>query len=204
MSGLLNRTFFFDRVRLHPFGGPLNQVQVAGLNALLDYWDASHAQDDDRWLAYILGTAFHEVDRKMKPIYEYGTKSYFMHNYDKSFNPAKAAELGNTVVGDGYTFRGRGFVQLTGRRNYADWTTRLGIDLVNDPDRVLELAVATRIIFEGMILGTFTGKKLGHYFTTNPDHADWVQARRVVNGTNKANLIAGYGKDFYAAISYTV
>lgn len=33
--------------------------------------------------------------------------------------------------------------------------------------------------------------------------ADRVRARRIINGNDKANLIAGYGKHYYAAISYT-
>jgi hypothetical protein len=204
MPGSLNRDFFFDRVRLKLFGGSLKQSQVDGLTTLLDYWDANLSDQDDRWLAYVLGTAFHEVDRRMQPIYEYGSKSYFMHNYDKSYNPAKAKTLGNTKVGDGYTFRGRGFVQLTGRRNYTDWENRLGLPIASQPDLVLRTDVATRIIFEGMRLGTFTGKRLADYFVVTPNKAEWILARRIVNGNDKANLIAEYGKEFYGAISYTV
>ena len=177
MAGLMNRTFFFDTVRIRLFGGSLKQPQVDGLTTLLDYWDANHAAKDDRWLAYILGTAFHEVDQKMQPIHEYGSNSYFMHKYDKSFNPTKAKELGNTKVGDGATFHGRGFVQLTGRANYADWATRLGKPLVTNPDLLVsDTVIATHVIFEGMILGTFTGKKLADYF--KPSSADWVKASK--------------------------
>jgi putative chitinase len=203
MAGPLNRKFFFDSVRLNLFGGTLKQSQVDGLTALLDYWDNNHQNEDDRWLAYVLGTAYHEVDRKMQPIHEYGGTTYFMHSYDKSFNPSKANALGNTQVGDGATFHGRGFVQLTGRRNYTDWQGRLGKPLVSNPDLVVnDIDIATTIIFEGMIQGTFTGKRLAQYFDPNTD--EWVLARRIVNGLDKANLIADYGKKFYGAISYTV
>ena len=70
--GAINRKFFYDYARQHLFGGQLRQSQVDGMNAFLDRWEAHHAQDDHRWLAYILGTTHHETDRTMQPIEEYG------------------------------------------------------------------------------------------------------------------------------------
>ena len=52
-----------------------------------------------------------------------------------------------------------------------------------------------------MTKGIFTGKKFADYFS--PQKEDWVNARRIVNGLDKANSIADYGKRYYAAISYT-
>ncbi|WP_285709096.1 glycoside hydrolase family 19 protein [Erythrobacter oryzae] len=202
MAGI-NRKFFFDFARLHLFGGSLTQKQVEGLLAILDYWESKHAGDDDRKLAYLLGTAYHETDKKMQPIHEYGSTAYFNRRYGpEGQNPGLARSLGNTQVGDGARYAGRGFVQLTGRRNYADWSTRLGQDLVGNPDLALDAAVATRILVEGSLLGTFTGRKLGRYF--DGDLADWRNARRVINGLDRADLIAGHARSFYAAISYTV
>ncbi len=115
--------------------------------------------------------------------------------------PHVAKRLGNLQPGDGVKFHGRGYVQLTGRTNYQDMTNRLGVDLVNNPDLALNVDNAVKIIFEGMMKGTYTGKKLADYF--NPNKEDWRNARRIVNGTDKATLIAGYGRKFYGAISYT-
>lgn len=195
----INRTFFFSQVRNTLFGGKLGQSQVDGMIAILDYWEAQHADDDDRWLAYLLGTAFHETDRKMQPIHEYGGANYF----NKRYGPGTAVgrSLGNTQPGDGARFHGRGYVQLTGRRNYADWKNRLGVDLVGNPDLALDAGIAARILIEGSIIGTFTGKRLDQYFS--PTKEDWVNPRRIINGLDKANNIAGYAKQFYAAISHT-
>lgn len=201
----INRHFFFAHVRGALFDGALRRSQVDGLSALLDYWEARAGPKDDRWLAYLLATAHHETDRTIRPIREYGGTAYFTRRYDPppgGENPRIARDLGNTRPGDGARYRGRGFVQLTGRRNYADWTRRLGIDLVGNPDLALEPGVATRILVEGSLLGTFTGRKLADYL--HDGVADWRGARRVVNGLDKANLIAGYALGYYAAISYTV
>ncbi len=69
---MINRQFFFDYARIHLFGGTLKSAQTAGLTGLLDEWDAHHAQEDDRWLAYMLATTHHETDKRMQPIHEYG------------------------------------------------------------------------------------------------------------------------------------
>lgn len=199
---MLNRDFFFAHVRQHLFAGRLKPAQVKGLLGILDEWEARYAKKDDRWLAYMLATAHHETDRTMQPIREYGGQGWYRQMYDvMGARPQLAAKNGNTAPGDGLKYYGRGFVQLTWKNNYARAGTVLGIDLLARPDLALDLAVATKIMFLGMQRGWFTGRKLADYF--NPERDDWVDARRIINGTDKANLIAGYGQAYYAALSYT-
>ncbi|UGY10183.1 hypothetical protein [Phyllobacterium pellucidum] len=199
----INREQFFNSIKKELFRGSLSPRQHAGLNNLLDYWDANFQNGDDRWLAYILATAFHETGRAMQPIKEKGTNEYFRERYDKrGSRPWKAKELGNNVEGDGVLFAGRGFVQLTGRRNFRDWTFRLnrhGIDLEGNPDLALDPIIATEILFQGMYKGTFTKYRLENFI--NSVGTDWRQARRIINKLDRADDVAGYAIKFHTAIT---
>ena len=178
-TGSINRKFFFDQVNLRLFDGKLSAKTRRSLNQILDYWEKSHAKDDDRWLAYALGTAHHETDRTFGPIREYG------RGRGKKY----------------YPYYGRGLVQLTWERNYKKMSPVVGVDLVKFPDRALDLTNAIPIMFVGMKQGTFNGKKFADFF--NKTKEDWVNARKIINGLDKAQLIASYAKKYYGAISYT-
>ena len=194
----MNRAVFFDRVRAAPFRGSLTQQQVDGLGAILDA-AAAYGLPDIRWLAYCLATAFLETARTMQPIKEMGGTAYFTRMYDiKGERPAKARELGNLTPGDGAKFCGRGYVQLTGRTNYERAGKKLGIDLVAVPGRAMEPDIAAEIMFAGMTEGWFTGKKLADYFA--PSKSDAVNARRIINGTDRAKDISDYYEAFLAAL----
>jgi len=192
---MLNRNFFFQRVRQFLFDGKMTQKQIDGLNAILDYWESSHTKKDDRWLAYVLATAHHETGRLFQPIEEWGK--------------GKGRKYGSMIKmsGKSYTFPaklfyGRGFVQLTWYENYETIGKRLKIDLLNQPELALELDIATKILIEGMIEGWFTGKKLADYFSPNTE--SWLGARYIINGKDKNQLIMSYALQYYASISYTV
>ncbi len=180
---------FFDSVRAS--FGPLKQSQVDGFNVLLNATNGLPVA----WRAYILATAWHETAATMQPIIERGNRTYF-DMYEPS--SAKAKALGNTIKGDGYKFRGRGYVQITGRANYVKAGTIVGVDLAANPERALEPDIAAVVIVNGMTRGWFTGKKLSDY-----PQGDFKNMRRVVNGNDKADLIAGYARKFEAALVTT-
>ena len=177
-------------------GGHVRQEQVNGLIMLLRVWQRYYARHDIRWLAYALATAFHETAHTMQPIHERGSRRYF-----RKYEPGTrlGRRLGNTRPGDGWRYRGRGYVQITGRRNYALASRKLGVDLLADPELALKPDIAAHILYRGMIEGWFTGKKLADYI--RPGHqARYVAARRIVNGLNRARRIARYAIAFEHAL----
>lgn len=188
-------TAFFEAVRSSLFGGTLTQPQVDGINAILAAWERS-GDGDDRKLAYLLATAKHETANTMQPITEYGGRSYF-NKYEPGTKIGKA--LGNSNVGDGFRFRGRGYVQLTGRFNYRNAGIKMDADLITDPDKALKPDIAGVALVRGSLEGWYTGKKLGDYISAAK--SDYINARRVINGTDKAQLIAGYADKFEQAIA---
>lgn len=65
---------------------------------------------------------------------EIGNANYFAKKYDKKYNPSIARRLGNEKPGDGIRYKGRGFIQLTGRFNYKKAGEALGMPLEQQPE----------------------------------------------------------------------
>ena len=181
-------TAFYDSVR-QTFG-KLSKSQVQGFEVLLDATKGlpvSHR-------AYLLATSWHETAHTMQPIRERGGPEY-LKKYDTG-RLAKA--LGNTpeADGDGIKYAGRGYVQLTGLANYKKASQLTGLDLVSNPELALQPKVAAKILVAGCSKGIFTGKKLSDYLP-----GDYRSARRIVNGLDKADLIAVYAARFERALA---
>ncbi len=197
----INKKFFFDNAKITLFGGKMSQKQVDGLSAILLEWEANYSKSDDRFLAYMLATTHHETDTKMQPIDEYGKGSG--RPYGSRLKLAKDNKGKNIPYTDTTEiFYGRGFVQLTWYENYDKAGKKLGKNFIQNAEGVKVLENATKIMFLGMMEGWFTGKKLSDYFNINKE--DWYNARRIINGTDKAELIKSYALKYYACISYTV
>ncbi len=172
----IDRPFLFAHLR-PMLGGVLHTGQVTGLGGLLDVWDRDHATSDHRWLAYILATVEHETARSFAPVEEWGCgrgKAY------------------------GLVYYGRGYCQLTWEVNYERFGKLLGIDLVGHPERALDPGVAATILFRGMIEGLYTGRKLGDYIAGA--RCDYIDARRIVNGTDRAAHIADLARGYSLAL----
>lgn len=187
----INRKIFFDGIRQQPFSGKLDAGQVAGCAAILDEFERRQ-RTDLRHLAYELATAKWETAHTMQPITERGPRGYLQ---SKKYWP----------------WIGRGYVQLTWQRNYQTMTDRMRAakfspasvggfpDLIANPELALDPEVAAFVMFDGMENGIFTGKKLSDYF--NAAKTDWLNARRIINGTDHAADIATIAKQFFADLS---
>lgn len=183
---MINRETFFKKIRIALFD-KLSQLQVNSINAILDEIELQNVTDV-RQVAYIFATAYHEAFdyngkqtgtvQRLVPIKEGGGPGYLQ---SKKYFP----------------YYGRGFVQLTWDYNYKKYAKMLDIDIVQFPDLVLKYQMAAFILVHGMVNGVFTGKKLSDYIGAK---CDFIGARRIINGTDKASLIASHANAFLTAL----
>ncbi len=190
---------FFDQLRTGILGPVLTAQEVDGCGAIL------HAMEDCglAYTAYALATAYHETASTMLPIREYGGSTYFTRMYDVGgARPQKAIAMGNTSPGDGPKYCGRGYVQLTWKNNYKLAGDKLGVDLVSYPDKAMEPDIAAKIMRIGMEDGWFTGRKFSSYlpFAGPAVRPQFIEARRIINGTDKSSQIADHAIAFQRAL----
>lgn len=208
----MDRARFFASLRSRGssmFGTSLSSGQVRSLDLMLD--EGENRGVPLKQLAYIMATALHEVGPKLQPIREnltYTSAARIRQVWPTRFpteasarpyvrNPQGLANLvyanrlgnGNPSSGDGWTYRGDGLVQLTGKTNFDKFGVRPGMDL----------ATSIRVMFDGMLKGMFTGKRLDDYINGT---ADYYNARRIINADVAANgaSIATKAKAFQAAL----
>lgn len=179
---------FFATLRvkkvLLAFDGHLTQDQVEGLNTVL----AAAAGAPVAHTAYMLATAWHETNKTMQPVRE----AYWLsENWRKRHLRY-------------YPWYGRGFVQLTWEKNYkrADDELHLSGSLVANPDRAMEPRIAADIMRKGMDEGWFTGVSLGKVLPLRgvATREQYMNARTIINGRDKADLIEDYAQAFERAL----
>jgi predicted chitinase len=184
---------------------------------LLKEWDYYPDAKDQRILAYILGTALHETSelRVFSENLSYKTAERIVQVFARQFNQADRAaaladasqyvnapeklanrvygraDLGNDLPGDGWRYRGRGILPLTGKEDYRNHQALLdNIKLVDDPDLMLNNDVATRVLFSHFLKNS----SLDPYFVPGQD-ARWVEARATVaGGRSEAVMVAERSK----------
>lgn len=191
---------FYDSVRDGILGPTLSENEVCGCDVILTAMDGTPLA----YCAYALATAYHETASTMMPIREYGGATYFTRMYDVTgARPKMAFANGNTCAGDGPKYCGRGYVQLTWKNNYKRAGDKCGCDLVAHPDQAMVPDVAAKIMRQGMEHGWFTSKKLSDYLPAKglADRSAFVNARRIINGTDKAAQIADHAMKFQLALA---
>lgn len=224
----MDRAAFYASLRRRDsgvFGTSLTQGQVDGCEAILAEGERRGTPRNE--LAYLLATPYHETGGKMLPNAENLTYTSaariravwpsrfpslesakpFVRNPRGLANKVYNGRLGNRPGSDdGYAFRGRGLPHLTGRANYAKASAAIGVDLVAEPERALELPIAVKVLFDGLGQGWFTGRGLPDFIDANDeadgeDGREFAGARRTVNGSDQALRIAGYALSFEAALT---
>lgn len=169
----MDRSKFYEVIRDRNsgmFGATLTKRQVDGIERILD--EAERRATPLRHLAYILATTYHETAHTMQPVREMGGEKYLR---SKKY----------------YPWVGEGLVQVTWEVNHRKFGATA-------PGQMMTWPIALKAIFDGMTLGMFTGKKLDDYI--NDNRADYVAARRIVNGTDRSLIIGEYAKTFERAL----
>lgn len=181
---------FFEAVTGPLFFGSLPKWQSQPMERLIDEGTRRKRCIED--IAYALATGYHETQR---------------WKYDSEIGEGRGHDYGEAIWlirGVRVAYYGRSDVQLTWLQNYSKMSVFLSmehgrpINLVNKPDLATEPEYSALIMWEGMIRGMFTGKNLADYIQEGS--VDYVGARRIINGTDKAKKIAGYARQFEAAL----
>lgn len=206
----MNRAKFFASLRASraAFGTSLSAQQVKGTEALLDACQR-HGVSDGHHVANILAQCYHETAGGMWPIKE----TVMRHHNDRNPSDATVIARLDRAFANGQLpwvrtpywragWFGRGFIQLTHRANYERMGKRLGVDLVKNPGRAMDLDVSADIAVVGMTEGMFTGRKLSDYRFPQSIHSPAAQnPRRIVNGADGTDAtVAWLHIAFYDAL----
>jgi len=186
----MNQRSFYDSIRETLFKGSISSDQFRGIDAILERYHEL-CINDVRKLAYILATVYHESAKTMQPIEEYGKGAKY--DYGKKLRMNRTAYSVPDKI-----YYGRGLVQLTWYDNYKAMGKILNLPLLEQPELLLNMEVSVKVLFNGMMEGRFTGKSLKDYFTS--DKTDAFNARKIINGLDKATTIQGYFNVFYGAL----
>jgi putative chitinase len=218
----MNKESFYIAYR-KVFGDIKKEQTVLCIDAILDEFDKAGVKiNSTEKLAYALATVRHECGSEMLPITE--NLNYSIRRlrqvWPSRFPTAEQAKpyandperLGNKVYGgrlgngvfEGYKYRGRGFVQITGYDNYKKFSQLLNVDLNANPDLAKDIKIGAKILVVGMIEGMFTGRKLSGYI--NSGKIDYFNARDIINA-DKARVgsdIEADAKKFEQIIKYSL
>jgi hypothetical protein len=184
--GLMSPDKFFSAIR--PLFGKMTAAQVEGIEAKLAAFAAQASPL--AYVAYGLATSFHETGAKMQPVQEIGR--------------GRGEAYGKPGKHRGQVAYGRGDVQLTWDYNYAKADEELGLkgELIANYDRALETEISAQIMVLGMTEGWFTGRKFSSYLPVKglATLPQFTSARRIINGVDRAEKVAGYAMSFQAAL----
>jgi hypothetical protein len=179
---------FFDSYRRH--FGRVRPEQVAPIERLIGFINADTTLTDYRHAAYMLATVYGECGDTFEPVEE----MFYLAGRVRNLDAYRRRKLRY------YPWHGRGYVQLTWKANYIRAERELRVPLTKDPALAMVPKHAYQIMTRGMQAGWFTGKSLSDYI--NGHRCDYRNARRIINGTDKAAKFATWAKKFDSILSY--
>lgn len=210
----MDKKLFFDVAKPLVFGGRLSQGQVEGCEIIVASCRKHELPTNDA--AYVLATARWETAGTMLPVMETRRANEktnpsvetAIRRLNSSFAAGKLKWVKTPYWRkdkDGKSWLGRGYPQLTHKVNYEKASKLVGVDLVANPERMLEPEIAAEVMVLGMVNGTFTTKKLRDYIDLvddddKVDHKEYVKARAIINGKDKATEIADLAIGFERAL----
>jgi len=174
----------------------LSQKQIDGIEAIIS-GASTYQVSDKRMIAYVLATAFWESGETMQPISEYGKGEG--HPYG-----GKIKQSGESYLLPDEIYYGRGHTQTTWFENYQmlqnqAYAISKNWRILEQPDLLLTMEPSVWAMYHCMWHGSYTGVGLSHYF--NETTTDWINARRIINGTDQAVRIAGFAQTFFKALN---
>lgn len=191
---MINKKIFFDEYKrnLDP-NRSLDAKEISAIDTFIDFVDSSVCKLELNQWAYVFATTFHETKATFLPVRE---AFYLQERYNWTEAQFTAWRKKNLRY---FPWDGKGFVQLTWEDNYKKFAKILGIELIKFPELAMIPKYAFEIMVYGFIHGSFTGKKITDYI--NGSKKDYKGARRCINGTDKAELIATYANKFENALT---
>lgn len=186
---MINRKTFFDEYRktIDP-NRKLDQKEVNAIGNFLNFVDIDLAKMEMNQWAYFFATVFHETKATFLPVKE---AYYLQERYGWTDEKFDAWAKKNFRY---YPYYGRGYVQTTWLKNYERSSKLIGVDFVKNPHLMMIPHYSFKVSLDGFIKGWFTTRKISDY--VNKNETDYVNARRVINGIDDAQLIASYARIF--------
>lgn len=180
-----------EGLNYHLFDKQITPSQIQSISKITNYWILHYPKSDLKCLAYILATADYETNRTFRPI------------VDKSKGKAERYGTMEKLNGNKYSkpiqlYYRRGILPMIWYENYQNISKKSGIDVLNFPEKLMDISISIQILVDGMMKGWFTGQKLEDYLSA--DKSNWTKARKVVCKSENAQIIKFLGISYYKAL----
>lgn len=152
----------------------------------------NYSKTDNSRIRYIFGSRVKSLTEEELNIIKKSPSDFADLIYGSGNSVGRS--MGNTQVGDGWKYRGRGYIQLTGKKNYQFFGELAGFDILNNPDW---------LVTDNTISAIVSVRFIKHCLGNNLTFSDQKSANRAVTqaiGGRGLNLDEGYGKTLLSKV----